>query len=84
MLKKAAVAASSWVRLVPPDTMRAIVQTFESSMNTAAMISSGQGAVHKLCANHLLEVKVLERSLAWNMAGQRVGDARRPTTLEPC
>ena len=45
MLKKATVAVSSGVQLVPPDTMRAIVQTFESSMNTTAMISSGQGAV---------------------------------------
>ena len=87
MLKKATAAVSSGVQLVPPDTMRAIVQTFERSMNTAAMIFSGQGAVlgnPQLCANQLLEVKVLERNLAWKMAGQRVGDARRRTTLEPC
>ncbi|CAN0372914.1 unnamed protein product [Ectocarpus sp. 12 AP-2014] len=45
MLKKTTAAVSSGVQLVPPDTMRAIVQTFESSMNAAAMISSGQGAV---------------------------------------
>ena len=45
MLKKATAAVSSGAQLVPPDTMRAIVQTFESSINTAAMISSGQEAV---------------------------------------
>ena len=45
MLKKATAAVSSGVQLVPPDTVRAIVQTFESSMHTAAMVSSGQGAV---------------------------------------
>ena len=45
MLKKATAAVSFGVQLVPPDTMRAIVQTFESSINTAAMISSGQRAV---------------------------------------
>ena len=38
MLKKATAAVSSGVQLVPPDTMRAIVQIFESSMNAAAMI----------------------------------------------
>ena len=45
MLKKATATVSSGVQFVPPDTMRAIVATFESSMNAAAMISSGQGAV---------------------------------------
>ena len=45
LLKKATAAVSSGVQLVPPDTMGAIVQTFESSMHTAAMIPSGQGAV---------------------------------------
>jgi len=45
MLKKTTAVVSSGVQLVPPDTLRAIVKTFESSMNAAARISSGQGAV---------------------------------------
>ena len=45
MLKKATAAVSSGVQLVPPDTTRAFVQAFESSMHTAATISSGQGAI---------------------------------------
>eukprot|EP00904_Undaria_pinnatifida_P011692 jgi/Undpi1/7653/HiC_scaffold_23.g10126.m1 len=45
MLKRTSAAVSSGVQLVPPDTLRAIVQTFESSLNAAARISSGEGAV---------------------------------------
>ena len=45
MLKKTTAVVSSGVQLVPPDTLRAIVKTFETSMNAAARISSGQGAV---------------------------------------
>ena len=63
---------SSTLQLVPPDTMRAIVQTVKRSMHTAAMLSSGQKAVISnplTVRNQLLEVKVQERRLAWNMAG---------------
>lgn len=45
MLKTTTATVSSGVQHVPPDVMRAIVKTFESSMKAAAMISSGQGAV---------------------------------------
>eukprot|EP00904_Undaria_pinnatifida_P011860 jgi/Undpi1/7804/HiC_scaffold_23.g10277.m1 len=45
MLKRTSAAVSSGVQLVPPDTLRAIVQTFESSLNAAARISLGEGAV---------------------------------------
>eukprot|EP00904_Undaria_pinnatifida_P011890 jgi/Undpi1/7831/HiC_scaffold_23.g10304.m1 len=45
MLKRTRAAVSSGVQLVPPDTLRAIVQTFESSLNAEARISSGEGAV---------------------------------------
>lgn len=45
MLKQATAAVSAGVQTVPPETMRAIVKNFASSINTAGMISSGQGAV---------------------------------------
>ncbi|CAB1104350.1 unnamed protein product [Ectocarpus sp. CCAP 1310/34] len=45
MVKRTNAAVSAGVELVPPDTLRAIVETFESSLNAAARISSGQGVV---------------------------------------
>ena len=81
MLKRTTAAVSSGVQLVPPDTVRAIVQTFESSLNAAARISSGEGAVlgNPQAVRQPLEVKVLESGLASNTAGQGLGDARKPT-----
>ena len=45
MLKRTTAAVSSGIQLVPPETLRAIVDNFERSMTAAARISSGEGAV---------------------------------------
>eukprot|EP00904_Undaria_pinnatifida_P010031 jgi/Undpi1/6158/HiC_scaffold_20.g08642.m1 len=80
MLKRTRAAVSSGVQLVPPDTLRAIVQTFESSLNAAARISSGEGAV---VGNPQAERQPAARSqgsssgLASNPAGHCLGDARK-------
>ena len=82
MLKRTTAAVSSGVQLVPPDTVRAIVQTFESSLNAAARISSGEGAVlgnpQAVRQPAVRSQGARERSSV-EYGGARARDARKPT-----